>query len=92
MFKRQKFRIANGNAAVRRYVRNCGECAIEKATPIKQLMSDLPLARLAARKKPFFYSGVDYLGPLNFAEGRSNKKAWGSCLHAWHRGLFMLSW
>ena len=77
MSTRQKFWIANGNAAVRRYVRDCGVCAIERATPIRQLMSDLPLARLTAHKKPFFYSGVDYLGPLNYAEGRNNKKAWG---------------
>ena len=52
-------------------------CAIERATPIRQLMSDLPLARLAAHKKPFFHFGVNYLGPPNFAEARSNKKAWG---------------
>ena len=36
---------------------------------IRQLVSDLPLARLAAHKKPFFHSEVDYHGPLNFAEG-----------------------
>ena len=58
-------------------MRDCGVCAIKKATPIRQLMSDLPLARLTAHEKPFFYSGVDYLGPPNFAEGRSNKKVWG---------------
>ena len=40
-------------------------------------MSDLPLARLTAHEKPFFYFGVDYLGPQNFAERRSNKKVWG---------------
>ena len=73
---RQKFWIANGSAVVRRYVRNCGVCAIEKATLIRQLMFDLPLARLAAHKKLFFHPEVDYLGPLNFAEGRTRKKAW----------------
>ena len=86
MSTRQKFWIANGNAAVRQYVRDCGVCAIERATSIRQPMSDLPLARLAAHKKPFFYSWVDYLGPLNFAEGRSNKKAWGflfKCMAFW---------
>ena len=86
MSTRQKFWIANGNAAVRRYVRDCGVCAIERATPIRQLMSDLPLARLAAHKKSFFYSGVNYLGPLNFAEGKSNKKAWWllfTCMAFW---------
>ena len=75
MSTRQKFWFANSNAAVRRYVRDCGVCAIERATPIGQLMSDLPLARFAAHKKPFFYARVDYLGPLKFVEGRSNKKA-----------------
>ena len=77
MFARQKFWIANGNAAVRQYVRDCGVCAIERATPIRQHMFNLPLARLAAHKNPFLYSRMDYFGPLNFAEGRSNKKAWG---------------
>ena len=52
-------------------------CVIERATSIKKLMCDLPLARLAAHKKPFIYSRLDYLCPLNFAEGKSNKKAWG---------------
>ena len=86
MSTRLKFWIVNGNAAVRRYVRNCGLCAIERAMLIRQLMSDLLLARHAAHKKPFFYSGVDYLGPLNFAEVRSNKKAWGllfACMASW---------
>ena len=74
---RQKIWIANGNSAVRRYLRDCGVCAIKRARPIRQLMSDLPLARLAANKKPFFHCGIDYLGPLTFVEGRSHRKAWG---------------
>ena len=40
-------------------------------------MFNLPLAYLEAPEKPFFHSVVNYLGPLNFAEERSNKKAWG---------------
>ena len=92
MSTRQKFWIANGNVAVRRYVHDCSGCAVERATLIRQLMSDLSLARLAAHKKPFLYSGVDYLGSLNFAEGRRTRRHGGSCLHAWHLGLFMLSW
>ena len=55
------------NAAVRRYVCDCGVCAIEKTTLIRQLMSDLPLARYGVHKESFFYSRVDYLVPLNFA-------------------------
>ena len=41
-------------------------------------MSGLPLAPLAAHKKPFLYSGVDYLSPLNFAERRNNKEGMGA--------------
>ena len=45
----------------------------ERATPIRQLMSDLLLPRLAVHEKPFFHSGINYLGFLNFAEGSNNK-------------------
>ena len=43
-------------------MRDCGVCAIERARSIRQLMSDLPLARLEAHKKPFFHCEVDHLG------------------------------
>ena len=74
---RQRFWIANGNGSVRKYLHDCGVCAIEKARPIRQLMSDLPQSRTTAFTKPFFNCGMDYFGPLTFVEGRSHKKAWG---------------
>ena len=69
MSTRQKFWIANGNAAVRRYVRDCGVSAIERATSIRRLMSNLPLVPLIAQKKPFFYSGMDSW-PSIFCRGK----------------------
>ena len=51
---RQKFWITNGRASVRRYLRKCSVCAINKARPIRQLMSDLPPSRISAYKKHFF--------------------------------------
>ena len=39
-------------------------------------MSDLPLSRTRAHKKPFANSGIDYFGPLMFKEWRSLKKVW----------------
>ena len=51
---RQKFWITNGRASVRRYLRECSVCAINKARPIRQLMSDLPPSRTSAYKKHFF--------------------------------------
>ena len=56
---------------------------IERAPSLYQLQKRiaiillLPLARLAANKKPFFHCGIDYLGPLTFVEGGSHRKAWG---------------
>ena len=74
---RNRFWIANGNASVRRYLRECSRCAIEKAQPIRQLMSDLPPARTTAQEKPFSHCGMDYFGPIIFVEGRCQRKAWG---------------
>ena len=62
---------------MRKYLRDCGVCAIDKARPVRQLMSDLPQSRTEAHTKPFYNCGMDYFGPLTFVEGRSHKKAWG---------------
>ena len=74
---RQKFWITNGCASVRRYLRECIVCAINKARPIRQLMSDLPPSHTSAYKKTFFHCGLDYFGPFIFIEGRSQRKASG---------------
>ena len=74
---RKKFWIVNGNASVKHYLNDCGECTLAKAKPVRQLMADLPVARTAASHKAFAVCGLDFLGPLNYIEGRSTKKAWG---------------
>ena len=78
---RQRFWITNGNAAVNRYLLNYAVCAIEKTKPVKQLMADLPQSRITAKRKPFLDSGLDYLGPLTFVEGRSYKKSLGDSFY-----------
>ena len=74
---RKKFWIVNGNGAVKRYLRQCGQCALEKARPVRQLMADLPIERTTSCHKAFAVCGVDYFGYVNYVEGRSTKKAWG---------------
>ena len=74
---RKKFWIVNGNASVKRYLSECGNCALDKAKPVRQLMADLPAARTAASHKAFAICGLDYFGPVNYVEGRSTRKAWG---------------
>ena len=74
---RQKFWITNGRASVRRYLRECSVCVINKARPIRQLMSACHLHVLQLIKKLFFHCGSDYFGPFIFIEGKSQRKAWG---------------
>ena len=55
----------------------CSKCLRRKATPIRQLMADLPACRVTATSKPFKICGVDYCGPFTFRQNRSVCKAWG---------------
>lgn len=77
MRTRQRFWIINGISSVKRYLSECGKCAIQKAKPIRQLMADLPSYRVTAVNKPFKFCGTDYFGPLTFKQNRSVCKAWG---------------
>lgn len=52
------------------------KCSSLKA-PQNPIMAQLPMARLAAFKKPFTYVGVDYFGPIIVTVGRRLEKRWG---------------
>ena len=56
---------------------------LEGLRKLKTLMSDLPLSRTSAHKKPFADCGIDYFGPLMFKEGRSLKKGLGSVVYVY---------
>ena len=77
MKTRQRFWIIRGISSVKRYLSDCSKCVRRRATPIRQLMADLPVCRVTATNKPFKFSGCDFLGPLKFRQGRSECKAWG---------------
>ena len=77
---RKKFLIINGNAAVKRYLSQCGRCSLDKVKPVRQLMADLPVERTTAghlRLLRCAVCGLDCFGQVNCVEGRSTKKAWG---------------
>ena len=76
---RQRFWIIHGVSNVRRFLSECSRCSRRKATSIRQLMADLPVRRVTATKKPFKFSGVDYLGPFLFRQNRSDCKALRLC-------------
>lgn len=67
---RQLFYIPGLRAAVRAYCKECQTCKIRKATPSAPTMGNLPAERLAVFKRPFYYTGIDYFGPIEVAVGR----------------------
>ena len=73
----QHFWIIHGVSSIKYYLSHCSACARHNATPIRQLMADLPACRVTATNKPFKYCGVDYFGPYVYRQGRSDCKAWG---------------
>ena len=64
MQTRQQFWIIFGNGSVKHYLSDCAKCALRKAKPVRQLLSDLPSFRVTKVNKPFQICGVDFLGPL----------------------------
>ena len=77
MRTRQRFWIIYGVSSVKRYIAEYGKCAIRRATPIRQLMADLPVCRVSVTNKPFKFCGCDYLGPFTYRQNRNHCKAWG---------------
>ena len=55
------------------------ECKRCLTKPINPLMADLPDCRLAIALPCFYYTRVDYFGPLSEKVGRAHHKRWG-CL------------
>lgn len=74
---RQFFWIFGLRAAVRTHAKACQYCKIRRATPKAPIMGDLPMERLASFTRPFYYTGVDFFGPIDIAVGRRREKRWG---------------
>lgn len=73
---RQRYQIGGLRQLLKSLRRTCPKCMILNAKPIVPKMGDLPLARLAVYTRPFTYTGVDCLGPMNVAVGRRQEKRW----------------
>ena len=77
METRQRVWIIHGISNAKRILSDCSKCARRRATPVRQLMADLPQCRVTVTNKPFKFCGIAYLGPYMFRESRSECKAWG---------------
>ena len=74
MRTQQRFWIVCRISSVKSYITECVKCATRKATPVRQLMADLPTCRVTATNKPFKFCGVDYFGPYFYRRNCSNCK------------------
>ena len=77
MRTRQRFWIVCGISSVKRYLMECLKCAMQKATLVRQLMSDLPACRVTVTNKPLKFCGAAYLGPYFYRQDRNNCKCCG---------------
>ena len=77
-FLRKTFWIINGKRLVKERLKKCMKCARFNAKAMNQLMGQLPKPRVEM-SKPFFHTGVDYMGPivLKMAKGRGTKTTKG---------------
>lgn len=73
---RQKFWIPCIRMVVKRVIKECQVCKLEKAKPKPPLMGQLPEDRLKPFVRPFSYVGLDYFGPIVVTIGRRHEKRW----------------
>lgn len=66
---RQTFWIIGGRAPIRSHVFRCVRCTRYRGLRAQQLMGQLPTSRVNP-SSPFFYSGIDYAGPVSLKTWR----------------------
>lgn len=76
---RQEYWVLRGREAVKLARRECEHCQKMNARPATQEMAALPEERLASGRPPFFYTSVDFFGPMEVLVSRNKiEKRWGS--------------
>lgn len=69
---RQRYWIPTGRSTVKKVICRCVTCARWRAEIPKQLMSELPRARVTP-SRAFLHTGVDYTGPIRLRTSRGHK-------------------
>ena len=74
---KQRFAIPSIRQTVKRVIRQCQVCKLNKCKPIHPQMGWLPSFRVNPTSFPFQYTGIDFFGPLEVTVGRAHQKRWG---------------
>ena len=68
---RERFWILRGHATLRSVLRNCNRCKLLRAKVGDQLEAQLPECRVTPNHPSFYWSGIDYMGPVMIKQGRN---------------------
>ena len=74
---RERYWILKGAATVRKILGKCIFCQRRNSAFGKQYMADLPSCRVTPGNPPFFFTGIDYFGPIMVKQGRNRLKRYG---------------
>ena len=61
---RESYWIINAKSLIRKVLKSCLYCKCLRDQPKPPIMSNLPPERLSSFLPPFYFTGVDYFGPL----------------------------
>ena len=75
--RRQRFWIAKGAGTVRKVLGACLFCKRRNVSFGVQYMADLPLCRVTSGNAPFYFTGIDFFGPIMVKQNRSQVKRYG---------------
>ena len=76
---RNKYWVVRGAITVRKILGKCISSEKSNGCAGRQIMAELPEERLTPGNSPFYFTGVDYFGPLYVKQGRKLIKRYG-CL------------
>ena len=73
---RQRFWVPAIRMVVNRVQGQCCWCKLKRAKPGQPIMGPLPVDRLTPYVRPFSYTGLDYIGPIEVTIRRQREKRW----------------
>lgn len=73
---RQLYHIPKLRQLLKKVVKTCARCKLLTAKPIIPEMAELPQGRLMPFTRPFTFTGIDCLGPIDVLVGRRHEKRW----------------
>ena len=79
---RRSYWIVKGRVAIKRVIGDCFVCKRQSGRCMDQVMANLPQDRISPDDPHFTYVGVDFFGPINVRQRRSQVKHRGVCSHA----------